>query len=158
MAGEIAAAEQFALGGVDPLLPALHRGIVGQAVLEDVQCAGRFQDTVQFAQRLVVVGDGAQAEGGDGAVDGVVAEVDRLAVEADELDGEWGFGNALVGQFDGAGGRFDDEQAGDRGRVETQIGARSETDFQHRSMGGADRRGTKFVEIAGAAQLVDEHR
>ena len=91
------------------------------------------KDAADLAHGGTGVGNRAQRPRRQRRVDGVVLELEGLAVETDELDHHVTVGEALSGEVAAALQRVDRHQAGDRRRQVRQVESRAEPDLQHLS-------------------------
>src|SRR5215211_6653899 len=127
---EVTAAEQLALQGVEPLLPAGHAGVGRSTVLDEVERAAGAQDPSHFDQGALDVGDGAQGPGGEHVVDAGVLQGQLLAVEADVLDGHAAGGYSLGGELSADRRGVHGADPFDGGRVVGDVAAGAEPDFE----------------------------
>ena len=86
--GEMAPIGEPLLQGIETALPASDALVRSDPVLEEVERGTGTQHPAEFEQGGIDIGDGAQREGAQGPVAGVVLERERFASESGELDGD----------------------------------------------------------------------
>ena len=137
----VAAADQpWPDGGVQGPLDATSPGGAGLDVFEEPQFAAGLEDTADLGQRLVLVGDAAQDEGGDRDVEEGVVGGQVAGGTVDDLDRDGGLRGVGLGDGPQVGFRLDRDHLGDRGRVVGEVEAVAGSDFDHPSGRAADER------------------
>lgn len=137
----VAAADQpWPDGGVQGLLDPTPPGGAGLDVFEEPQFAAGLEDTADLGERLVLVGDAAQDEGGDRDVEEGVVAGQVAGGTVDDLDRDGGLRGVGLGDGPQVGFRLDRDHLGDRGRVVGEVEAVAGSDFDHPSGHAADER------------------
>jgi len=80
--GEVTAAEQALLDRLEAVLPAADPLVGGQPMLDEVQRSARLEHPPQLGKGGCDVGDRAHRPGGERGIEAVVAEGQRLAIQA----------------------------------------------------------------------------
>ena len=156
--GEVASAGDPFLHRVEASLPAAYPLIGGQPVLEEIQGPPRLEDSPQLVQGGGGVGDGAQRPGGQGGVEPVVREGQRLAVQTGPLNEDVCPSATDIGQLPAHVGRLDRGDTGDGSRIEGDIQPRSEADLDNvPGETSADPPAQRFQPLA-ATRVVEDPR
>lgn len=106
---------------VEASLPAAHRLVGSQSVLDEMQGPPGFEDTLHLAQGGADVGDGAHRPGGECCVIAIVLKGQPLAVQAGSAHRDTRRLEALGRQVPADAGGLDPVNSGDCRRIEGNV-------------------------------------
>ena len=121
---------ESALDRSKPVLPPSHLGVGLPAMLDEVQLTVRAQDPIHLPKRTLDVGDGTHRPGDQDVVDAVGVQGKQLPVQADVLHRYSTGGDPLGGELAPDRRRIDGLDAANSRRVERDVQARTEADFE----------------------------
>src|SRR5829696_2348611 len=129
LARQMAAAEHTLLHRLEPVLQALDLLVRGESVFDEAQEAARLENATELGKRRLDVRDRAHRPGGERAVEAVVGERQRLAVEPRSLDRHGRRPQPLRGELPAEVCGLDRRNPADARRVEGHVVSRAESDL-----------------------------